>query len=199
MKISELFEAVELKPDDFKIETIADNQYKVSTAATSGPAVQAIKSMYMAMRGKPNTFIKITSKSGGQIDYSNFKANGFLVTAKTEDAVKQVVDKITGKANRDSIAADRYKAKEPERKKLASARSAAEQKERKAAMEVKYGKGTYDRVKTRQVGGDDGYQYNVFVDGRSVMNGLTRSSADYEADKQRDRLAKENKLGKYSK
>ena len=33
------------------------------------------------------------------------------------------------------------------------------------------------RVRIRQVGGDDGYQWCLVIDGRSVMSGMTHSEA----------------------
>jgi hypothetical protein len=36
------------------------------------------------------------------------------------------------------------------------------------------------RIKYRQVGGDDGYHYAVFLDGRMRYNGLTLTEAKYE-------------------
>ena len=44
------------------------------------------------------------------------------------------------------------------------------------------------RVTARQEGGDDGYHWVVRVDGRMVMNGLTKREADYEKKRQRDQL-----------
>ena len=150
--------------------------------------------MWYEMTKKPRTFTELTSKSGGKIDYGNFKANGFLVKATSQEAVQEIVDKIAGKTNRELKSAEKWKAGAPKRKKEASARSSAAQKVRMALMDAKFGKGTYSRVKIRQVGGDDGYQYNVFVDGRSIMKGLTRNSAEHEATKQRIAIAKKEKL-----
>jgi hypothetical protein len=75
--------------------------------------------------------------------------------------------------------------------------SSAEQKKKKEDLETRYGKGTPARVKIRQVGGDDGYQYNVFVDGRSIMRGLTRLSAMHERTRAMDDIARKEHLGKY--
>ncbi len=36
------------------------------------------------------------------------------------------------------------------------------------------------RIKYRQVGGDDGYHYAIYVDGRMRYNGLTKREAQYE-------------------
>lgn len=44
------------------------------------------------------------------------------------------------------------------------------------------------RVVTRQVGGDDGYQYALIVDGRILFNGMTRNEACWRRDKKRREL-----------
>lgn len=198
MKVSELFEAAEVNVADFTVDEVSDGKYKVNTSAIKGPHVAAIKSMYYEMAGKPRTFKEITTKVGGKIDYRTFKSNGFLVKASSKEAVQAVVDKIVAKTNKTLVKAEKWKAGADDRKKEASASSARAQKVRMAAADEKYGKGTYARVKIRQVGGDDGYQYNVFVDGRSIMNGLTKSSAEYEADSQRLAIAKREKIGKFA-
>ena len=45
------------------------------------------------------------------------------------------------------------------------------------------------RVTIRQIGGDDGYCWCVLIDGRVVMNGMSKREAQYEQQKQRERLA----------
>jgi len=41
----------------------------------------------------------------------------------------------------------------------------------------------YKYTTARQVGGDDGYCWAVFVNGRERVNGLTRSEVSYYRDK----------------
>ena len=50
------------------------------------------------------------------------------------------------------------------------------------------------RVTTRQIGGDDGFQWCVLIDGRVVMSGMSRREAQYEKRKQEEKLnSKEQK------
>ena len=174
------------------ITPAGDNTFKISVAATSGPDVKLIQRLAYRMSDMPRKFPKVTTKSGIVLNSSNmhkFKSNAIIVTGD-EAAVKDFVGLMT-KSHSNSLKKDAaYKAKAPERKKAAAAYNAKQQKDRRAAQDAKLGKGIYQRVKIGQVGGDDGYQYNVFVDGRSIMNGLTRSQAEYEADRQRMKLSK---------
>jgi hypothetical protein len=44
------------------------------------------------------------------------------------------------------------------------------------------------RVTTRQIGGDDGYQWCVLIDGRVKWNGMTKSEAQWRAKVERKAL-----------
>lgn len=44
------------------------------------------------------------------------------------------------------------------------------------------------RITTRQIGGDDGYQWCVLIDGRVKWNGMTRQEAEWRAEKERHEL-----------
>lgn len=41
----------------------------------------------------------------------------------------------------------------------------------------------YKYTTARQVGGDDGYQWAVFLNGREMVNGLTRPEVNYYRDR----------------
>jgi hypothetical protein len=49
------------------------------------------------------------------------------------------------------------------------------------------------RVTIKQIGGDDGYQWNVLIDGRSIANGMTKREATHEQNQQRLRLYRQSK------
>lgn len=49
-----------------------------------------------------------------------------------------------------------------------------------------------NRVTSRPEGGDDGYCWAIRVDGRPVINGLTRTEASYYRQKEIARLAEEH-------
>jgi hypothetical protein len=55
----------------------------------------------------------------------------------------------------------------------------AQRSEDQKALYDKWGKDTVKRVSAKQIGGDDGYQWNVLIDGRSFVNGLTRAEVPY--------------------
>ena len=46
------------------------------------------------------------------------------------------------------------------------------------------------RVTVKQIGGDDGYQWCVLVDGRVKWNGMSKSEAKWRAEKERKELKK---------
>lgn len=48
----------------------------------------------------------------------------------------------------------------------------------------------HPRVTIRQIGGDDGFQWCVLIDGRVKWNGMTRSEASWRAKREIDELAK---------
>lgn len=65
-------------------------------------------------------------------------------------------------------------------KRLASATQEIEQIDRELARRKESGQLKAERrVTSKQIGGDDGYHHCVLVDGRVVMNGLTRREVSY--------------------
>lgn len=220
MKLEDLFEAATpLSLSQFKIEDDQTGKIKVKTTATSGLPVAVIKTLaffnsptnkelidypdddslyFQFLRNTKNlsSKIKTYTLSGKELgknplEIMKFKSNGLLLDGQKDDIIellKQAIDYHV-KQNKADIA---YQAGATERKKAASKFNSEKTKERKAALEKKYGKNVIDRVKIRQIGGDDGYQWNVIVDGKSVMNGLTKRSAEFEREQQWKRLAKIN-------
>lgn len=49
------------------------------------------------------------------------------------------------------------------------------------------------RVTMKQIGGDDGYQWCVLVDGQVKWNGMTRGEATWRRDKERQALGEKPK------
>lgn len=47
------------------------------------------------------------------------------------------------------------------------------------------------RVTVRQIGGDDGYQWCVLIDGRVKWDGMTKSEAQWRAKRERQALGEE--------
>lgn len=130
-------------------------------------------------------------------EYDKFKAKSCIIKFKDgvknqADELKKLVDVVIKYENEEITNKLERKRTAPERKKLAAKLSAEDQKIRREKLYAKYGKKVVDSVKIKQIGGDDGYQWNVLVNGRSIMNGLTQSSARYEQELQWKRLSKES-------
>lgn len=198
-----------VKLSDFTIADEGDDGWvKISVGPTSGQLVSVLKSIMWgflhpedpADKGK----FEVKSKSGNPIDgkgkspwSDSFKANGFLVKAANRTSLLKVITSTIEEENEAIQYAieDRKQAAINKIENAASNREAA--KAKREDTKAKYGNAP-SRVKTRQVGGDDGYQYMVFVDGRAVIKGLTRSEATFYVNQEIDRLAKKEKMGKYA-
>jgi hypothetical protein len=134
--------------------------------------------------------------------WEKFKAKSclFKIDPSVKDPIKEIktmIDAVVEYQNHELKYQADWKAGAEDRKKSASKSGAATQKARLAKLAELYGKETIGRVKIKQIGGDDGYQYNVIVDGRSIMNGLTKSSAEHEREIVWKQLAKKAGLGTY--
>ena len=219
MKLTELlFESV-LTTSQFKIEEIEDGLFKVKSISTSGLPVKVIKTMAFCeptemefeyddvgpydmlckaqkkLIGKVKTFTLTGKPIDSKMSWDSFKANGILVKGEKKD-VEQLL-KISIDYHNEEEAEKPTQAEKDARKKEYAKASSAAQRERIKNLELKYGKKTIGRVKIKQIGGDDGYQWNVIVDGRSIVNGLTKRSAEHEQEKEWQRLSKKDKVGTY--
>ena len=223
MKLSEILTET-ISVGQIKIEEIGDNSFKVKADGTSGPIIQVIKSIaflefysrwmddvetdeeekhyvdYSSACKKVVKNLKAFTLAGKEINtktsWDGFKANGIVLKGEKKDVEFIVKSAIEFKNAEDKWKESEKAEKEKlnaERKKASSQSSAQNRK----ALEDKYGKKTLSRVKIKQIGGDDGYQWNVIVDGRSIMNGLTKREADYEKEKAWQRLSKKDKVGTY--
>lgn len=67
--------------------------------------------------------------------------------------------------------------------------SSAEKK--KLAIE-KYGRKNVNSVTARQIGGDDGYQWTVMINGRPMVNGLTKREVAHYKQQAYELLFKKN-------
>lgn len=202
MRIVDILESAavnveQAKMDDVKVEDQANGWTKISVAAESGPLISLVRSLAFDMASKPRSY-EVKTKSGGKINIFKFKANGFYVKAKDTAAMMEQIAKTLRRHNKSQVSQAKWKAEAPERKKESQKFYAKSAKANKERIAKEYGEGTANRVKIKQIGGDDGYQWNVIVDGHSVMNGLTRQQAEYYRKKEMDRIAKETSAGKYA-
>jgi hypothetical protein len=207
-----------LTAEMYKVTKVAGDTptFLVSVDATKMPEIAVIKDLALPYESKYYKKAETYSVSGIPLTVggkpthpsklNSFKANKVKLVFNAKFTEEQALEQLnswiaTHVASQNAWIAKqaKRKAEAPERKKVAQKLSAEEQKARKEQLARQYGKGTADRVKIKQIGGDDGYQYNVIVDGRSIMNGLTRSSALHEQQKAIDALARKGNLGKYAK
>jgi len=134
--------------------------------------------------------------------FDKFKANSCLfkfneIGDHQEKELRKIIDKAVDLTNEEIKGKAERTASAPERRKAAAKEQSANQKSRMEKLAALYGKETIGRVKIKQIGGDDGYQYNVIVDGRSIMNGLTKSSAEHERKLVWQQLSKKAGLGTF--
>lgn len=204
MKVSELFETVLAAGEVLPI-TVTSNgdSFTVNSSAKNGPTLDVIFKVWKAFDGKRGVTTK--SKAGLELNAHRMlknRPNGFVITFKDPEGAKEkleaAVEKMVASIEREVKSNAAYKAKAPERKKAASKVNAQYAKADKEERDKKYGKGTWNRVTYRQEGGDDGYQYVLRIDGRAVLNGLTRYSAEGEKLMAVRKIAKDEKLGEYA-
>lgn len=94
-------------------------------------------------------------------------------------AVGKILEAFRAKYERFAQRREKYRADAPKRAKAAAvSRTATYAKERQALYD-KYGKNNVLSVTAKQIGGDDGYQWNVLINGSPLVNGLTRSEVPY--------------------
>jgi len=155
-------------------------------AGLTPEAAAVIKSFkYRSYGGKPSFLDRAQSVSGIKMA-QNFNASKvWLIFKKGIDeatamaTIKQWMAKELATKKTEIAQNVVHKAGLPARKKEAAKLSAQDRKQKLEALYAKYGKETVQRVTARQIGGDDGYQWNVLIDGRPMVNGLTRSEVDY--------------------
>jgi hypothetical protein len=206
MKVSELFEAiVDDHISDITVTDKGDGSFLInSPKAIRGATLDVLMNVFNAFEKKAGVTMK--SKAGLELDYwrmAKNRPNGFIVSFKKPEGMKEKLEaavedqkaKVLKKIKSDAA----YKAKAPERRKEASKANAVYAKQDKEERDKKYGKGTWNRVTYRQEGGDDGYQYVLRIDGRAVLNGLTRYSAEGEKRMALAKIAKDEGLGEYAK
>jgi hypothetical protein len=196
-----LTKAEPMKDSDVKVSDAGGGKLLVSVTPTAGPLINFMRSLVFNLQRKKGYVVAM--KSGIELPrWDKFKANAFqVVKYPSKDELKAIIA-TSVKAHNNSITKEKQaiaRANSPEQKKKDAEFRSQQTKSRKEKLEQEYGKGTWDRVKIRQVGGDDGYQWTLFVDGQERMNGMTKSSAESAQENAADEIAKKEKLGKYAR
>lgn len=109
-------------------------------------------------------------------------------------SVRAILDAFKARAEKYAAKREKHKAGAPERAKAAAASYRVGYQKDRQALYDKYGKSNVLSVTARQIGGDDGYQWNVLINNRPMVNGLTQSQVPHYKQQAYDMLLK--KYGK---
>lgn len=139
-------------------------------------------------KGKIKTFTLSGNPIKGSVRYDSFKASGVVAQGNLED-IKGLLAATVKYTNDDIAELQRAKELAPERRKEKAHAYAKKRKVEVDKRNTKYGKDVVDRVKIKQVGGDDGYSWAVIVDGRVKWNGLTQRQAQSYQEKEWKQLS----------
>jgi hypothetical protein len=208
MKVTELFEEVK---DLGTLEIVGDGDaLTVRSTAKSGPMLSGLywvwdavgrkkgvttKMMKTQRFGSPRP-VELTGNDGLKI--IDKRPTKLMFTGISRADLEAAVEKAIAKVHKENAANQKYKADAPKRKAEASKFAAEKRKTDMAEYDKKYGKGTWKRITYRQEGGDDGYSYVVRVDGRAKWNGLTQREAMHYKEREADKIAKDQGIGKYA-
>jgi len=149
------------------------------TSAGRGAAKTAGVEKMLALSGYP-------LNQGVKLGYDRFKPSGMIFKFKqgisqeqATAAVWKMLTAVVDEQEKGAAKRAKYKVNAPKRKKEASKAYAVDYKKRRQALYDKYGKRNVMSVTARQIGGDDGYQWNVLINGRPWRNGMTQTEAEY--------------------
>ena len=142
--------------------------------------------------------VNASAKSGPIVKLFDNRPQGLVFFGVDQETVQAAADDAVARVEKEVKAQAKHKADAPKRRAEASKFAADERKRDMAEYDKLYGKGTWNRVKYKQEGGDDGYSYVVHVDSRSKWNGLTKREAMHYKKTEVEAIAKKEKLGKYA-
>lgn len=145
---------------------------------------------------------KVQTLSGSNIsdsmkNFYSFKPNGLVFRFKNvseeqaKNALMEILSKIIEHVSKRAKEKEEWRAGAGERKKEASKAYAASYKKEREELYAKYGKRNVQSVTARQIGGDDGYHWNVLINNVPMVNGLTLSQVPYYKRQAYDRLLKQ--------
>ena len=94
-------------------------------------------------------------------------------------SVRSILDAFKAREEKFRAKREKHKAGAPARAKAAAASYRVGYQKDRQALYDKYGKSNVLSVTARQIGGDDGYQWNVLINNRPMVNGLTQSQVPH--------------------
>ena len=173
---------------------------------TKGPAVQVIRLMAFAPRRKavdddpdydyprwPESVERTMSVSGIPISYKNaftFKSHKVwfifhkgVTEEQARSDLQQLLQAVIPRVQSSEAEIAQKKIEAPARRKDNAKYYAQTAKEKKEELYKKWGKDIVDRVTARQVDGNDGWCWNVLIDGRPMIDGLQQRQVPYYKEK----------------
>lgn len=151
--------------------------------------------------------VKAWTASGRPLDnetmsYSNyhrFKPNGLVLEfpegTNAVEKSNEILGQFTAKAEKEVSRREKERAGAPERRKEMSKLYRSEYNDERQKLIDQFGKKNVDSVTAKQIGGDDGYQWTVLINGRQFVNGLTRGEVDgYKRAAYDDQLKRNGKV-----
>lgn len=171
----------QIRRELYKVQEIGSGAFKISVDATKGPALTPMLAIAYALKEKG---AEIKSKSGLPIKFSTFKSNTVIAKNIDVNTINSIIDEKV--QEHIGYHAERKERAKPEnvaaRNKEYRKSVQSTVKARADELNSKWGEDTVKRVKVKSMShmGDDGYQWALFVDGRQVKNGLTKSQAASE-------------------
>lgn len=203
MKVVDLFEAKEKDPGTLEIVP-QEEGFMVRCTERAGVMKLGLYKVWKAVMKKRGAKVTVNAgRVGAVIEptmqfFISKQPMRIMVTGVSKEVLQAIVDKVIAEMLKSHAEDVAFKAKAPERKAAAAKYQAEKRKQVLADYDVKYGKGTWNRVTYKQEGGDDGYSYALRVDGRVTYNGLTQREAAFRKEQAVKEIAKREKLGMYA-
>jgi len=161
----------------------------VSIRATEPRGIQAaaLKSLGLNISWGDLRGVKVWSSSGHKLgrdlNYSTFKPGGLVLEFPAGvDAVtkaNELLATYVAKAEGEEATVQQRRKEAPARRREASKSYRVQYKDDRQKLFDEFGRRNVESVTARQVGGDDGYCWAVFIDGHQFVNGLSQHMADY--------------------
>lgn len=153
-----------------------------------GIQASAMKSLGFKLEKNGTPGVKGYTSNGqritrGSIDYYRFKPTSLVIEfPEGVDAVagaQEMVDKFMAQAQGEADKTAKHRAGAPERRREMSKLNAVQYKSDREELYKQYGKQNVQSVTARQIGGDDGYQWNVLINNVPFVNGLMQAQVPY--------------------
>jgi hypothetical protein len=158
----------------------AGNFVVVKTSKPRGISASALKSMGL---NNGSIAYSLSGISLENVYYGTFKPSGLVLKFPNgTDAVEKATEllgKYVAKAEKEEAQRTKHRVEAPQRRREASKIDRVLYKDAREKLYAQYGKRNVQSVTARQIGGDDGYQWNVLINGVPFVNGLTQGQVDY--------------------